>query len=214
MVANRSEIAIRIFRAATELGFRTVAIYARRTGSGRIGSRRTKPTWWARQRAGRRLPRHRWHRRPGEGKRRRCHPSRATGFSRRTRTSRAPARRRASSSSGRMRCLRIMGDKTAARAVAKSSTSRPCRGHRAGDRSRTRAGRGGEDRFPLIIKAAFGGGGRGMRVVPKPRISIACSTKRRRRRNARSAIPRSSSRNTSPAPSTSRCRFSATSTAT
>src|SRR6266571_5855979 len=28
MVANRSEIAIRIFRAATELGFRTVAIYA------------------------------------------------------------------------------------------------------------------------------------------------------------------------------------------
>src|SRR6266571_2529693 len=28
MVANRSEIAIRIFRAATELGFRTVAMYA------------------------------------------------------------------------------------------------------------------------------------------------------------------------------------------
>src|SRR5438067_1873991 len=29
LVANRSEIAIRIFRAATELGLRTVAIYAR-----------------------------------------------------------------------------------------------------------------------------------------------------------------------------------------
>src|SRR6188768_4183710 len=29
MVANRSEIAIRIFRAATELGIRTVAIYAK-----------------------------------------------------------------------------------------------------------------------------------------------------------------------------------------
>src|SRR5450432_2347892 len=28
LVANRSEIAIRVFRAATELGFRTVAIYA------------------------------------------------------------------------------------------------------------------------------------------------------------------------------------------
>src|SRR3954471_15078390 len=28
MVANRSEIAIRVFRAATELGIRTVAIYA------------------------------------------------------------------------------------------------------------------------------------------------------------------------------------------
>src|SRR5437773_8973236 len=29
LVANRSEIAIRVFRAATELGLRTVAIYAR-----------------------------------------------------------------------------------------------------------------------------------------------------------------------------------------
>src|SRR6059058_103656 len=28
MVANRSEIAIRVFRAATELGLRTIAIYA------------------------------------------------------------------------------------------------------------------------------------------------------------------------------------------
>ena len=28
LVANRSEIAIRVFRAATELGLRTVAIYA------------------------------------------------------------------------------------------------------------------------------------------------------------------------------------------
>lgn len=28
MVANRSEIAIRVFRAATELGIRTVAVYA------------------------------------------------------------------------------------------------------------------------------------------------------------------------------------------
>ncbi len=28
LVANRSEIAIRVFRAATELGMRTVAIYA------------------------------------------------------------------------------------------------------------------------------------------------------------------------------------------
>src|SRR5258705_13349917 len=28
LVANRSEIAIQVFRAATELGFRTVAIYA------------------------------------------------------------------------------------------------------------------------------------------------------------------------------------------
>ena len=34
LVANRSEIAIRVFRAATELGIRTIAIYAEDKGGG------------------------------------------------------------------------------------------------------------------------------------------------------------------------------------
>ena len=36
LVANRSEIAIRVFRAATELGIRTVAIYADADRLGRL----------------------------------------------------------------------------------------------------------------------------------------------------------------------------------
>jgi pyruvate carboxylase len=39
LVANRSEIAIRVFRAATELGLRTVAIYAQED---RLGVHRFK----------------------------------------------------------------------------------------------------------------------------------------------------------------------------
>ena len=68
--------------------------------------------------------------------------------------------------------------------------------------------------FPLIIKAAFGGGGRGMRVVHKAGDLATCSTKRRAKPSAPSAIRRCSSKNTSRAPSTSKCRSSATSTAT
>ena len=41
MVANLSEIAIRVFRAATEVGLRTVAIYAQEDGFRCIVLRRT-----------------------------------------------------------------------------------------------------------------------------------------------------------------------------
>ena len=77
LAANRSEIAIRIFRAATELGLRTVgdlfpgrsprppSLQSRRSLSGR-----------RRQRPGRSLSRHPWHRRHRQGTRSRRHPSR------------------------------------------------------------------------------------------------------------------------------------------
>ena len=44
LVANRCEIAIRIFRAATELGLRTVAIYAQEDRFPSTASRPTRPT--------------------------------------------------------------------------------------------------------------------------------------------------------------------------
>ncbi len=43
LVANRSEIAIRVFRAATELGLRTVAVYAQED---RLSIHRFKKWLW------------------------------------------------------------------------------------------------------------------------------------------------------------------------
>ena len=74
---------------------------------------------------------------------------------------------------------------------------------------------GAEVGFPLMVKAAAGGGGKGMRVVDDAR-----RPRRRRRRRPGASRPRrsattgSSSSATSPAPATSRCRSSATPTAT
>jgi pyruvate carboxylase len=68
--------------------------------------------------------------------------------------------------------------------------------------------------FPLIIKAAFGGGGRGMRVVEKPSQLPSLLAEGPTRHSMPSAIPPSSSNATFPAPNTSRSKSSATNTAT
>ena len=64
--------------------------------------------------------------------------------------------------------LELLGDKTAARRLAHKAglpvipgTEKPVRNRSEAERAAQRIG------FPLIIKAAFGGGGRGMRVVEK-----------------------------------------------
>jgi pyruvate carboxylase len=66
--------------------------------------------------------------------------------------------------------LELLGDKTAARRLAETSslpvipgTAHPVDNWRAAENAAAKIG------FPLIIKAAFGGGGRGMRVVEKPK---------------------------------------------
>jgi len=170
LALNRSEIAIRILRAANELGLRTVAIYSQED----------------------RLALHRFKADEayliGEGKgpveayldvegivalaREKevdaIHPG--YGF-----LSENPALPRACERAGitfigpRAELLELLGDKTAARTLAQKAgirivpgTEVPVTNAKQAEKIASQIG------FPLIVKAAFGGGGRGMRVVEKP----------------------------------------------
>ncbi len=169
LVANRSEIAIRVMRAATELGLRTVAIYAEED---RFSMHRFKADEAYRV---------------GEGKgpvgayldiagiiavaKERgvdlIHPgygflSENAGFARACRDAGIGF------VGPKAELLELMGDKVAARALTQKlkvptlpGTEDPVSDR--GEALKVAAQIG----FPLIIKAAFGGGGRGMRVVHK-----------------------------------------------
>ena len=169
LVANRSEIAIRVFRAATELGLRTVAVYAQEDrfcvhrfkadeaylvgqGKGPVGAYLDIESIVALAKAsGADL----------------IHPG--YGF-----LSENAAFARACAAAGitfvgpRPELLEMMGDKTAARALAQKIGVRTLPGTEEAISDRGDALKlAKEIGFPLIIKAAFGGGGRGMRVVHK-----------------------------------------------
>ena len=169
MAANRSEIAVRIFRAGTELGLRTVAIFAQED---RFCIHRFKAdeSYLV-----------------GQGKGPvaayldiegivavaketgvdAIHPG--YGFlSENPEFARACARAGITFVGPRPELLDMMGDKTAARALAKKirvpvlpGTEEPITDRDEALKAARQIG------FPLIIKAAFGGGGRGMRVVKK-----------------------------------------------
>ena len=169
MAANRSEIAVRIFRAGTELGLRTVAIFAQED---RFCIHRFKAdeSYLV-----------------GQGKGPvaayldiegivavaketgvdAIHPG--YGFlSENPEFARACARAGITFVGPRPELLDMMGDKTAARALAKKirvpvlpGTEEPITDRDEALKAARVIG------FPLIIKAAFGGGGRGMRVVKK-----------------------------------------------
>ena len=169
MAANRSEIAVRIFRAGTELGLRTVAIYAEEDrfcihrykadeaysvghGKGPVAAYLDIESI-----VGLAL----------EKGVQAIHPG--YGF-----LSENAAFARACEKAGiiwvgpRPELLEMMGDKTAARALAKKIGVPVLPGTEEPVTDRTAALKiAKEIGFPLIIKAAFGGGGRGMRVVQK-----------------------------------------------
>jgi len=167
LALNRGEIAIRIMRAATELGLRTVAVYAREDA----------------------LSLHRFKADEayliGEGKGPvaayldvegivtlakdkgvdAIHPG--YGF-----LSENPALPRACKAARitfvgpSAELLELLGDKTAARALAKRAGVPIVPGSEAALTSEADVVRAAKAvGFPLIVKAAFGGGGRGMRVV-------------------------------------------------
>src|SRR5947209_8896238 len=169
LALNRSEIAIRILRAANELGLRTVAIYSQED----------------------RLALHRFKADEaylvGEGKGPveayldfegivalaaekevdAIHPG--YGF-----LSENPALARACARAGitfigpSTHLLELLGDKTAARHLAQQAGIPVVPGTEEAVTDPKQAMKiAGEVGFPLIVKAAFGGGGRGMRVVEK-----------------------------------------------
>jgi pyruvate carboxylase len=203
LALNRSEIAIRIMRAATELGLRTVAIYSKED---RLSLHRFKAD-------------EAYQIGEGQGPVQAyldvdgivnlakekgvdaIHPG--YGF-----LSENPALPRACERAGitfvgpSAELLEMLGDKTAARRLAQKAgvpvvpgTEKPVT---SVEKARKLADQIG---FPLIIKAAFGGGGRGMRVVDKPPISLRGWMRRARNLPAPSVAMRSFSSDTSAGPS-------------
>src|SRR5713226_8937354 len=167
LVANRSEIAIRIFRAANELGLRTVAVYSKED---RLALHRFK--------ADEAYP-------VGEGKGPveayldiagivavakakgvdAIHPG--YGF-----LSENPALARACAKAGitfvgpTPALLELLGDKTAARGLAIAAGVPVLPGAEQPVKSASAAHKiASEIGYPVIVEASMGGGGRGMRVV-------------------------------------------------
>ncbi|MGI9241520.1 MAG: biotin carboxylase N-terminal domain-containing protein, partial [Verrucomicrobiales bacterium] len=167
LVANRSEIAVRIFRAATELGLRTVAIYADEDrfsvhrfkadeaylldkSKGPVGAYLDIEGIVALAKSKNVDAIH-----PGYG-----FLSENAGFAK------ACADAGITFIGPDHKLLDMMGDKVAARALATQAEVPilPGTNDPVSDRE-TALAVANEIGFPLIIKAAFGGGGRGMRVV-------------------------------------------------
>ncbi|HXD01263.1 MAG TPA: pyruvate carboxylase [Verrucomicrobiae bacterium] len=169
LVANRSEIAIRVFRAATELGLRTVAVYAQEDrlsihrfkadeaylvgeGRGPVGAYLDIPGIVALA-----LEKGVDYIHPGYG-----------FLSENAEFAQACQDAGITFVGPRPELLKLMGDKVAARALAQKVNVPVLPGTEDPVTDRAEALKiAKEIGFPLIIKAAFGGGGRGMRVVMK-----------------------------------------------
>ena len=169
LVANRSEIAIRILRAANELGLRTVAIYAQedRFCMHRFKADESYLVGTDKGPVGAYLDIEGIIALALEKGVNMIHPG--YGFlSENADFARACEKARITFVGPRSQLLELMGDKVAARALAQRlgvptlpGTEEPVV-HRE-EALKVAKGIG----YPLIIKAAFGGGGRGMRVVRK-----------------------------------------------
>jgi pyruvate carboxylase len=170
LAANRSEIAIRIFRAANELGLRTVAIYSQED---RLALHRFKADEAYQVGAGK-GPVEAYLDIAGiiaiakEHEVDAIHPG--YGF-----LSENPALARACAKAGLAfvgptpALLETLGDKTAARRLATAAGVPVLPGTEKAVSSAVEAREiAAEIGFPVIVKAAMGGGGRGMRVVHDP----------------------------------------------
>ncbi len=167
MCANRGEIAIRVFRAATELGLRTVAIYSHedrvhlhryKADEGYLVGKDLSPV-------GAYLAIDQIIRLAKEAEVDAIHPG--YGFlAENPAFSRACAEADIAFVGPSPEVLRALGDKTAARTLA-AKAGVPTVPGTDGPVSNIEDARAFADEagYPLIVKAAMGGGGRGMRVV-------------------------------------------------
>ncbi|HLH02580.1 MAG TPA: pyruvate carboxylase [Bryobacteraceae bacterium] len=176
LALNRGEIAIRILRAANELGLRTVAVYSQED---RLNLHRFKAdeAYLIGQGKGpvqAYLDVENIVRLAAEKEVDAIHPG--YGF-----LSENPALPRACQAAGitfvgpSAETIESLGDKTAARKLAQKAKIRivPGTEEPLDPRNPKAAEIAREIGFPLIIKAAFGGGGRGMRVVDSPADFLA-----------------------------------------
>ena len=220
LVANRSEIAIRVFRSAHELGIRTVAIYSHED---RFALHRFKADEaYLVGKPGEPIRAYLdidGDRRAGAASTASTRSTPATASSPRTPSSPGPATRPGIIFVGpRAELLEQLGDKIAARQHRRAGRrAGPVRQRRAGRaRRRGRATLAEKLGYPVIVKAADG--------RRRPRHARRRSDADELRRGPRagpprgrqppSAAPTSSSRSSSSAPGTSKCSSSATSTAT
>lgn len=169
LVANRSEIAIRILRAATELGLRTVAIFAEedKFGMHRFKADEAYLIGQGKGPVGAYLDIEGIVALAKEKGVDIIHPG--YGFlAENARFAEACKEAGITFVGPDVELLDLMGDKTAARAEAIRAGVPVLPGTEEAISDRKKALKvAREIGFPLIIKAAFGGGGRGMRVVKK-----------------------------------------------
>lgn len=169
LIANRSEIAIRIMRAATELGLRTVAIYAQedRFSMHRFKADEAYVVGEGKGPVGAYLDIEGIVALAKEKGVDLIHPG--YGFlSENAHFARACAEAGIGFVGPKPELLELMGDKVAARALTQKLKVPTLPGTEDPVTDRDEALKiANQIGFPLIIKAAFGGGGRGMRVVRK-----------------------------------------------
>src|SRR4051794_26635817 len=169
LVANRSEIAIRVMRAATELGLRTVAIYAQedRFSMHRFKADEAYVVGEGKGPVGAYLDIEGIIAVAKEHGVDLIHPG--YGFlSENAKFAKACRQAGIEFVGPKAELLELMGDKVAARALTQKLKVPTLPGTEDPVSDRAEALRiAANIGFPLIIKAAFGGGGRGMRVVHK-----------------------------------------------
>jgi len=169
LAANRGEIAIRVFRAATELGLRTVAVYAQedRLGVHRFKADEAYLVGAGKGPVGAYLDIQSIVALAKEKGVDMIHPG--YGFlSENADLAQACLDNGITFVGPRPELLRLMGNKVAARELAQKVRVPVLPGTEEAVSDRAEAMKiAKEIGFPLIIKAAFGGGGRGMRVVTK-----------------------------------------------